>query len=448
MKKNFHILTFVLAFLPSFFIAAQQEQSLNFLTDTWQAHLTNPALLPSKKWSVALPSFYFNVNSPDLVVGDLIVTENGSRNLYLSKLYAPERPTTTQINAHLQMQTLGVAIPVTKNLNLSVYHASTATPSVTYRRDLAQLFFKGNSDFLGKTVSFGSSANASLRSEIGIGATYQLPILTIGARVKLHSGIAGIFTQKDKLDISFNQTDYSLRFDNDFAFTTYDANKITNFRKAQDLVNQGFLSQNNGISFDLGGSMKLGKIQVNASLLDIGGAISWKSDSKYYASQGVYTYKGKDLNSFDQFFKIDSLSSESFVDTLKKVIGLQEGSGSYGYKQKLPMRLYLSGSYQVNDKLSLGALIYNENGGDLDKANTGFAINASYNVVDLGKILKIRTGLTYGLRNGSFNNLGAHITVNALKIIQVFAVTDNLLTVFKPYDSNNANGRVGMGLIF
>ena len=117
------------------------------------------------------------------------------------------------------------------------------------------------------------------------------------------------------------------------------------------------------------------------------------------------------------------------------------------FTQKLPMKLYLSGSYQLNDKLSFGALIYNESGNST-ASQTGFAVDATVKAVDIPKILRIRTGLTYGLRNGKFNNLGAHITINAFKVFQVFAVTDNIITVFKPYDATSANGRVGMGLIF
>ena len=192
--------------------------------------------------------------------------------------------------------------------------------------------------------------------------------------------------------------------------------------------------------------MKLGKIQLNASLIDIAGSINWKNDGIAYSSKGDFTYKGQDINNFNQFFKIDSLSSKTFTDTLKKVLGYTETTGAT-YTQKLPMKLYLSGSYQLNDKVSLGALLYNESGGST-ASQTGFAVDATVKAVDIPKVLKIRAGLTYGLRNGKFNNLGAHITLNAFKVFQVFAVTDNIITAFKPYDSNSANGRVGMGLIF
>ena len=446
MKKNNRFVLLLVAMIFAKLAFAQQEQTLNFMTDTWQAHLTNPALLPSKKIAIALPSVYFNLNSPDLKVNDLIVNEEGKRRLNLNNLYAPERAELTHLNANIQFQTFGISFPVTDRLSFSLYQSASANPSVTYRRDLAQLFVKGNAVFLGKTVSFGSPTQADLRSEIGIGAVYHLPVLTIGGRVKFHSGIAGIFTQSDKLDISFNQTDYSLRFNTDLDFRLFAADKVLNINSAQDVVNQGLFSKNSGVSFDLGGSMKVGKLQLNASLIDIAGSIKWKNDGTAYASKGDFTYTGKDEKSFQQFFKIDSLSSKTFADTLKKLIGYTETTGTT-YTQKLPMKLYISGSYQINEKILLNALIYNESGGST-ASQTGFMVGASAMVVDIPKILKIRAGLTYGLRNGKFNNLGAHVTLNALKFIQIFAVTDNILTVFNPYNANNANGRVGMGLIF
>ena len=324
MKKSIFIALCLTAILTLQTAFGQQEQALNFLTDTWQAHLTNPALLPSKKISVALPSVYFNVNSPDLKFNDLIINENGKRRLYLNNLYAAERPEVTRINAHVQVQTLGIAFPVTDKLSLSVYQAGSTTPSVNYRRDLAQLFFKGNAEFLGKTVAFGSSASADVRSEIGIGATYRLPALTIGGRVKLHSGIAGIFVQNDKVDATFSQTDYSMNFNTDIDVRTFAGDKIFKVKRAQDVVNQGLFSNNRGLSFDLGASMKLGKLQLNASLIDIAGSINWKNEGTTYVSKGDFTLKGRNETNFQNFFKVDSLSSSTFADTLKKIVGLTE----------------------------------------------------------------------------------------------------------------------------
>jgi hypothetical protein len=444
MRLNrFFILAFSLFYTP--FLSAQQEQTLNFMTDTWQAHLTNPALLPSKKIAIALPSVYFSINSPDMVLNDVVTTEGGIRKLDLTNLYAPNRPASTRINGHVQIQTLGIAFPINDRLSISAYQAAWANPSVSYRRDLIQLIFNGNSRFLGQSVSFGSSTQTDLRSEIGIGVVYRLPSLTLGGRVKILNGLAGVFTEGDKLDIRFNQTDYSLNFNTDFLVRYFAFDKIRNLQTIPDVINQGLFSRNRGMAFDVGGSFKLSKLQINASVLDIGSTLNWKTDGKSYASKGIYDYKGRNINDLDQFFRLDSLTSNSLVDSLKKVIGLVESS-DITYVQKLPMKIYLSGFYDLTNKISLNALFYNESGGN-QMSQTGFAIGASLKAVE-NPILKLHLGLNYGMRSGKFTNLGAHASAKLFKMVQIFAVTDNLITVFNPWGSTTANGRVGMGLIF
>ena len=110
------------------------------------------------------------------------------------------------------------------------------------------------------------------------------------------------------------------------------------------------------------------------------------------------------------------------------------------HTQTLPTKIYLTGSYELTNKLTLGALIYGEFGGDDSK--TGVMVDATY------KLFKVvRVGATLGLRNKTFNNIGAHISAQ-LGPVQLFAVTDNIITAFKPYDANNANGRAGLALVF
>ena len=94
----------------------------------------------------------------------------------------------------------------------------------------------------------------------------------------------------------------------------------------------------------------------------------------------------------------------------------------------------------MNDKLTLGALIYGELGGD--ENHTGFMLDAT---TKLFKVLRV--GATLGLRNKTLSNVGVHVSAK-LGPVQVFAVTDNIITAFNPYGANNANGRVGLGLLF
>jgi hypothetical protein len=439
MKKINQALICFAILTTSLNLTAQQEQSLAFMTDVWQSSLTNPALLPEKKFAIALPSVYFNLNSPDLTFNSLIgKDETTGKNQFTANNVQPQN----HLNGNVQFQTFGLTFPVNKKLFLSLSHDVWADPSVNLKGDLIKLFVKGNADpaFLGKTTAFGSSVNASVRSEFGIGAAYKLENLTIGARVKLQYGISALFTTANKLDITFNQNDYNMRFQNDFEVQTYSIDKLNSIKNAQDLVSNGLTSGNTGMSFDIGGTYKIGKLQINASLIDLGGSITWKDDAKAYGSKGDFTYKGINPASQNQFFKFDSLNTTSLKDTLKRIIGYTETTTGVTYTQKLPSKVYLSGSYELNEKWTVGALFYGEFGGDETK--TGFTVDAT---TKLFKI--IRVGASLGLRNKTFNNLGAHVSAK-LGPVQVFAVTDNIITVFNPYDANNANGRVGVNLVF
>lgn len=443
MKKINQVLLLCTTLFTSVSMSAQQEQSLAFMTDVWQSNLTNPALLPDKKIGIALPSLYFNLNSPELTFNSFVTTNAaGKDQILLKDVVENKLQPQNNFNGNVQFQTLGLSFPVTKKLFLTFTHGVWANPSVRVNRNLARILVKGNADaeFLGKTSSFGSSANGDMRSEFGIGAAYKLPNLTIGARVKLQYGLSALFTTADKLDITFDQNDYNMRFQTDFEVETYSIEKFSNISTFQDLLKNGLTSQNTGVSFDLGGSMKLGKLQLNASLIDLGGSINWKSEGKSYGSKGDYTYKGVNPSGRDQFFRFDSLGSATFSDTLKKVIGYTTRESGVTRTQTLPTKMYLTGSYALNDKLTLGALIYGEFGGDESK--TGFMMDATY------KLFKVvRIGATLGLRNKTFNNIGAHLSAQ-LGPVQVFAVTDNVITAFKPYDANNANGRAGLALVF
>jgi hypothetical protein len=85
-------------------VFAQQEQSLLFLNDVWQANLLNPARVSADKKVVALPSIFFNINSPDVAINDLTEQRNGQNVLVVNKLYENGRPEQLRANANIQVQ--------------------------------------------------------------------------------------------------------------------------------------------------------------------------------------------------------------------------------------------------------------------------------------------------------------------------------------------------------
>ncbi|MEL6866647.1 MAG: hypothetical protein AAFP19_19635, partial [Bacteroidota bacterium] len=72
----------------------------------------------------------------------------------------------------------------------------------------------------------------------------------------------------------------------------------------------------------------------------------------------------------------------------------------------------------------------------------GLAINGG---VDLGKVFS--GGLVYSMVKGTYDNLGLNAAVR-LGPVQLYAVFDNTLAFFRPFDSQRVNARFGLNLAF
>ena len=433
-KKTLYILFFLVSFTE--IGKTQQEQTLHFVRDIWQANLTNPAFTNDRKIQVLLPSLYYNLNSPNFKIQDVFKTD-GTGRLNLNDLAKNRLQEQNRLDANIQVQTLGISFKPYDKLSFSVYHAVNTNPNIDIKRDLAKLVLEGNSQFLGKKVDFTSNANGSVYTELGFGATYNVKEhVSIGGRVKILNGVAGLFTTKDKLNIGFDNSNYNLTFDNDFEVKTYSLTSFTDIRTMRDLVRFGF-TKNVGIAIDLGTNIKFGKLNFSASVIDLGGSINWKDDGKSYASKGTFTYSG--LNT-DNLFKIDSFNSKGFKDTLQKVIGYSETLNP-AHTQTIPTKFYISSAYEFNEKLTGGLLIYGETN-ELTGTKLGMTADLS---VAISQFLS--AGGSVSLRNGSIGNLGVHLVAKAGPV-QVYAVTDNVISAFQPYNSKMANGRLGINLVF
>ena len=87
----------------------------------------------------------------------------------------------------------------------------------------------------------------------------------------------------------------------------------------------------------------------------------------------------------------------------------------------------------------VGALICQENN-QFTGNKTGFALNTTY------KFMKsLQLGSTWNLQNGNYNSWGLH-TILQLGSFQLYGVTDNIISAFQPYNSKNANSRIGLNI--
>jgi hypothetical protein len=438
MQKN--IIVVLVLLLGQLTLGAQQELGTHFLKGTWQAGYTNPALTPNTKITVSLPGFYNNLAIENITFNDLIQKDDSGNTTLDINGAIDKMEDQNLLRQDFSFETLGLGLKFGK-LYVSFNHSLKFKAFMDYPKTLPQLIWQGNAQFIGQTVDFGPDLELSAWHHYALGAGFDITDnITVGGRVKFLSGIAHVSTERNDLALTTSDDIYQLELDADLlvnASGSLEFEDFENYTFNFDPVNGGLenlFSRNQGIAFDLGASAQFGKLDVAASVLDIG-KINWEKDVNNYSVNGVYEYQG--LEVAQDIFE-DSTEIGSVVDTLKAIY--QPVTTSNAFSSALPTQFYLSAGYQLTENLHLGALFYSE--AFKGSAYPAFAIAGNY---QLSGLLKV--GAIYAIRNKTFDNLGLNAVVT-VGPVQIVAMTDNLLTVFNPSNNNSANVRLGLNLVF
>lgn len=437
--RKFILLAFLtLALYP---LMAQQDLSAQLMQHTWQSNRTNPALLPESKFVVGLPGFYNNLHITNITYGDLVFTNQDGKRVLNFDQAITKLGDDNLIRENLSIETLSFGAHF-GDFFVSVGHAVRYNAYLNYPKALPQLIWQGNAQFIGQTVDFGFDEQLFGYSELSIGAAYSYKkVLTIGGRAKFLNGISDISTDRTDLSLHTDDDIYQLEMNADFRINSAGGNLSYNgfddlrfnFDFANFKADQIFTS-NNGFAFDVGLLLQLGKLDIAASATDIG-KINWETEVENYSLNGTFEYKGLDVA---QDIFSDSSSIGSTLDTLQQIYEVTETS--VGYSTDIPTRYYFSAGYQLNDMWRFSGVFFNEN--YREQNFTGAAIGAN---AQINKFVNI--GALYGFRDDTYNNIGLNAAIK-LGPVQIVAATDNVLTAFRLNDSNTANVRVGVNLLF
>ncbi|MBV6655585.1 MAG: hypothetical protein KI786_17580 [Mameliella sp.] len=426
--------------LPATVIQAQQDLSTHFLRHTWQAHRTNPALFPDYEMAIGLPGAHNTLHIENVTYNTLFSDNaNGERVLNVDQAIR-EMDDRNVIRENLDIETISLGARFGP-FGLSISHAFRFNAFMDYPKTLPQLIWQGNAQFIGQEIEFAPDIDITGYQEFAIGAMFELGnTVVIGGRAKLLSGVGSVNSSRDQLRLDTDSEIYQLTLDADYqinsaASLTYNGfdDIQTNFDfstfSAEDLF-----TGNTGFAFDIGAHVKLGKLELAASVLDIGG-IDWDEDVDNYSLEGTFEYEGLD---FAQRIFDDSTSFGSILDTLEQIYEVEETTE--GFRTTLPTRFYLSATLRLRDNWTVGGLIFSER----YRGNTFPAAAVSTN---LQLLPFLNVGGIYAWRNNRFDNLGLNATVKAGPL-QFVAATDNILTVFNPRDSNASYLRLGLNLLF
>lgn len=435
MKK---ITFFFVAFIFCIQGQAQQNIGLHF-ADIWQQNNTNPAFFPDEKVSIGLGSIYSNTIFRGATLSEIIQSENGNSVIDIDAAIAG-MDAENSFDQYLSIQTLNLGLKFGK-IGLSLSHALKFDGRYDYPKTFPQLAFQGNAQFIDETVEIGSTVDFTTYNELAVGLAYLGENFNIGGRVKYLAGVgnartnpdrnsATIYTDPDIYQLTLT-ADYELESAGFIDYQGIDSVSLDFAPSASDISLGG---GNSGVAFDLGAQVKFGKLTVSASILDIG-SITWSENAKSYSTQGTFTYDGLDITNALSGEGVDFANA---LDTLEQIFEVKEESREF--TTNLAPQFYLSGQYELSDKLTLGALLYRrfkEN-----NARTAVAGSAQYK---LGKLLTI--GGTYAVIDDSFTNIGLNASAK-LGPVQIYALTDNILGIVNSDEEEIVNLRAGLNVVF
>lgn len=305
-----------------------------------------------------------------------------------------------------------------------------------YPRDLMVLAWEGNGQsLLGERASlddFGLDFTAY--REYAFGASVAVsPRLKIGVRGKYLQGRLNAFTRTSRFGMHTDAQTFALSFDGEGEINTSGIQELadsTEFDPANLWRSRG----NNGWGLDLGADWRFSeKMSFSASVIDIG-SILWKHNTRTYSAER-FTYEFIGLNVNDALTDSTDIF-ETLLDSLENLVETGEFTGNY--RTPLNPRIFLSASYHLSERISLGALFH----GELYRGTMIPTAVASFDV----KINRwFGSTVNWAYTNRRFNNLGVGFYLHGGPV-QFYMVTDNLLAPFLPQHATGIQANFGLNL--
>ena len=257
-------------------------------------------------------------------------------------------------------------------------------------------------------------------------------------------GVASMESEYMNLDIQTLDNGY-MRIAADAAFRTnmpleisYDDAGYVDDVQFDSFSNQLVSTKNSGFGFDIGATYQLtDKLLLGAAINDIG-YIKWKDETSRFYTNGVFEYTGIDVSEELTGDAGDQEYLEDIVDDFEDTFRFSDEGGSY--TTGLMGSFNVSADYQFKHWLNFGFVSKNY---WVDKKLVPQITLATG--LQAGRTLS--GVLSYSYMKNAPANLGAGMAFN-LGAFQLYAVTDNLTSMFKPSTAKYVNARLGINFVF
>lgn len=439
-------------FLYLFFLGSVPQISAQFSPSTYQmkdflpqSNFMNPAFMPDTKVVIGLP--FVSGSSFDATAGfsfnDLFVRD-ADDSLVLDRENFPSNlkgSLDNTIQADIQGFYLGVK---TVSGYLSISARVRAENRFNYPSEFLQWAVWGPGD--------DRVSNSIDLSDLGVFGVNYLEYsvnyakkvsatLTVGARLKYLSGIAGMqgsqegvmHISSDSVHVSWRKGQYKFAGMNQFGYNPFDSTGQNLNLNYLDLINQG----NSGFGVDVGFEFKVNeKIDISASLIDMG-FINWKNEAHIYETENFdYSFKGVD------FVKLLTDTTENVnaeIEELGNLIKPVENTESSSFNTGLNGKFVSSFRYDLDRMGTLALTLYSGlNYGKIDPV-----VGLSYQF-KLQRILSVVAGLGY--RDRSMDNFMAGFVLKPGPV-QIYLLSDRINSFLKPNNANSLNLRFGMNIV-
>lgn len=444
------------------YVSAQESTTLQFMKGMPQSNLQNPALHnDSSKVVISFPGLsgmYFDFSS-DFAINNLIHKGTGSLadSLVLDiEGFHNSLKETNAIQQHFSTPLFYLGIR-SKQSFFSFGITEKEMARFSFAKSLITFIKEGNAPYMGKDFDLGNmDMDAYHYREFAFGFSKELAKkkLTVGAKAKILYGKFAIQTQQMnlKVETAADGSYLNLRSDMNINISgpvtvEYDTDNYFKDLNTDNMEAGTYLMQkgNMGMAFDLGAVYKLTpKIIFSGSIVDIG-KISFKKDNHNLNHVSNYKWEGIDFSHSLDESKADYVDPGDLADAefekLKSSFRPQKSEfNAKAFDMSLPTKIYLGGTYSVNDHLGFGVLDCLYNNGSTSRNSLTISANTM-----LGNFFSL-TG-SYSMIGNSYNNLGLGMAVR-LGFMQMYLVSDNLMALNDPAKAEFVNARFGMNFLF
>ena len=489
MKKRLSIVAVLL--LIAVIAQAQYNETNNLFYHTQrtpQSNKLNPALYPTNN------TFYISTVGPEirfgspLSLGDVLKDSGNVTYVDLNNILN-KMTNDNRFRLGFDLDLFGFGFK-TGNLFFTFNTGVRTSLSFGLPLNTVAALLEGNVDDNGNakkkvTLLDGNLFNAQMYLEHSLGAGYQIePInLTVGARVKMLSGIFNIQTDNTRVVIEtedgydevtakiyyqmqaasvvpFDTTGGSLHL----GLSGQSVNEMSQsiLKEVGSLFNP--FSGNVGIAFDLGARYELGNFTFSASINDLSAGIHWQrnvASLEPNGGQGVIKFDGLEIQNI---LNHGSMNTDSLVaqisSQMKSMTPTLRPGADYWYN--VPTKINLAANYNFAKIFRAGLLLHGQfDRGLLSKKNqyefdfsdnikNTFRFNTTASVgMNLFNWVEVIVGNSF-VYDGDKLNLfspGAGLILTPFSVAQVYIMADYLSSVYLA-DAKAFNLKVGFNLLF